>query len=102
MNDLKKQSASYGFNQTQANYTRFYKHIGNDKVVVLIVYVDDIILAGNDETRLTFLKRKLANDFQIKDLGTLKYFLGMKYVGSKSGIVNQRKYILDLLKNRFT
>ena len=45
------------------------------------------------------MKKKLADDFQIKDLGTLKYFLGMETAKSKSGIlVNQRKYILDLLK----
>ena len=88
-----------GFNQNQVNHTMFYKHKGNDKVVVLIVYVDDIILTGNDKTKLTFVKKKLADDFQIKDLGTLKYFLGMEFVRSKSTIfVNQRKYSLDLLK----
>ena len=49
--------------------------------------------------RQTFVKKKLANDFQIKDLGTSKYFLCMQFAKSKSGIlVNQRKYILDLLK----
>ena len=52
-----------------------------------------------DETRVTFVKKKLVDDFQIKDLGTLKYFLGMEFARSKSGIlVNQRNYILDLLK----
>ena len=65
----------------------------------LIVYVDDIILPGNDETRPTFMKKKLADDFQIKNLGTLKYSLGMEFARSKSGIlINQRKYILDMLK----
>ena len=51
--------------------------------MVLIVYVDDIILIGNDETRLTFVKKKLAD----KDLITLKYFLGMLFVRPKSGIL---------------
>ena len=69
----------------------FYKHTENDKVVVLIVYVDDIILTGNDETKLTFVKKKLAADFQIKDLESLKYFLGMEFTRSKSDIlVNQK------------
>lgn len=45
------------------------------------------------------MKNKLADDFQIKDLGTLKYFLGMKFARSKSGILfKQRKNIIDLLK----
>ncbi|KAA0038659.1 uncharacterized protein E5676_scaffold455G005590 [Cucumis melo var. makuwa] len=61
-----------GFNQNQVNHTMFYKHKGNDKVVVLIVYVDDIILIDNDEIVLTFMKKKLADYFQIKDLETSK------------------------------
>ncbi|RVW64704.1 Retrovirus-related Pol polyprotein from transposon RE1 [Vitis vinifera] len=44
------------------------------------------------------LKGKLAEEFEIKDLGALKYFLGMEFARSKEGIfVNQRKYVLDLL-----
>ncbi|XP_024029322.1 uncharacterized protein LOC112093936 [Morus notabilis] len=64
-----------------------------------IVYVDDIILTGNDEIELGILKKRLTEDFQVKDLGRLKYFLGMEFARSKEGIfVNQRKYVLDLLK----
>lgn len=45
------------------------------------------------------LKKGLAKDFEIKDLGALKYFLGMEFARSKEGIfVTQRKYTLDLLK----
>lgn len=41
---------------------------------MLIVPVDDIIFTGNDEDRLTILKRRLTSKFQIKDLVTLKVF----------------------------
>ena len=45
------------------------------------------------------MKRSLATKFEIKDLGSLKYFLGMEVTRSKKGIVvSQRKYILDFLK----
>jgi len=45
------------------------------------------------------LKRNLATEFEIKDLGSLKYFLGMEVARSKKGIsVSQRKYVLDLLQ----
>eukprot|EP00261_Vitis_vinifera_P038360 XP_019079603.1 PREDICTED: uncharacterized protein LOC109123660 [Vitis vinifera] len=68
------------------------------KVVILIVYVDDIVLTGDDCNELEKLKGKLAKEFEIKDLGALKYFLGMEFARSKEGIfVNQRKYVLDLL-----
>ncbi|CAH9095246.1 unnamed protein product [Cuscuta europaea] len=68
------------------------------EIAVLIVYVDDIILTGNYCKEIEDLKKKLAQEFEIKDLGELKYFLGMEIARSKKGIVvSQRKYILDLL-----
>ncbi|KAH9650552.1 protein kinase domain-containing protein [Citrus sinensis] len=89
---------SYGFLQSQGDHTIFYKHSKDGKITILIVYVDDIILTGDDETELAALKKRLAKKFQIKDLGVLKYFLGMEFARSKEGIfVNQRKYVLDLL-----
>ncbi|KAK2405752.1 hypothetical protein QL285_054960 [Trifolium repens] len=45
------------------------------------------------------VKEKLVVDFEIKDLGSMRYFLGMEVARSKDGIiVSQQKYILDLLK----
>lgn len=87
---------SFGYGQSQADHTLFYKHNVNGKIAVLIVYVDDIILTGDDEGELHFLKKKLAEVFEIKELGSLKYFLGIEFARSKEGIfINQRKYILD-------
>ena len=66
---------------------------------MLIVYVDDIILTGNNEEEIRKLKKFLALEFEIKDLGGLKYFLGMEIARSRKGLsVSQRKYTLDLLK----
>ncbi|XP_022158094.1 uncharacterized protein LOC111024663 [Momordica charantia] len=88
----------YGFLQSQADHTIFDKRSENNKTAILIVYIDDIVLTGDDEVELVTLKKRLANEFQIKDLGILKYFLGMEFARSKKGIfVNQRKYILDLI-----
>ncbi|RVW36700.1 Retrovirus-related Pol polyprotein from transposon RE2 [Vitis vinifera] len=53
------------------------------KVAILIVYVDDIVLTGDDCNELEKLKGKLAEEFEIKDLGALKYFLGMEFAKSK-------------------
>ncbi|RVW87752.1 Retrovirus-related Pol polyprotein from transposon RE1 [Vitis vinifera] len=88
----------YGYTQSQANHMIFYKHSNEGKVAILIVYVDDIVLTRDDCNELEKLKGKLAEEFEIKDLGALKYFLGMEFASSKEGIfVNQRKYVLDLL-----
>ena len=89
----------FGYIQSQADHTLFYKHLENNKIAILIVYVDDIILTGDDSVELKNLKEKLAQVFEIKELGPLKYFLGIEFARSKEGIfMNQRKYILDLLK----
>ena len=64
----------------------FFKFSKEGKSAILIVYVDDIILTGDDSMELERLKKVLANDFEIKDLGTLKYFLGMEFARSKKGL----------------
>ena len=53
----------------------------------MIVYVDDIILTGDDIEEMSRLKNALAKEFEIKDLGQLRYFLGMEVARSKKGIV---------------
>ncbi|RVW35856.1 Retrovirus-related Pol polyprotein from transposon RE1 [Vitis vinifera] len=66
-----------GYIQSQVDHTMFYKHSREGKIVVLIVYVDDIILIGDDNPKLERLKKALTREFEIKDLGPLKYFLGL-------------------------
>ncbi|XP_050883738.1 uncharacterized mitochondrial protein AtMg00810-like [Lathyrus oleraceus] len=96
---MKKQ----GYIQGQADHTLFTKFSHDGKVVVLIVYIDDIVLTGDDTVEMARVKEKLAVDFEIKDLGFMRYFLGMEVARSKNGIVvSQEKYILDLLKETGT
>ncbi|XP_058780011.1 uncharacterized mitochondrial protein AtMg00810-like [Vicia villosa] len=74
-----------------------FSHDG--KLAALIVYVDDIVLTGDDTVEMARVKEKLAVDFEIKDLGSMRYFLGIQVARSKNGIVfSQQKCILDLLK----
>jgi len=58
------------------------------KVTTLIVYVDDIVVTGNDDKEIQNLEKSLANKFEIKDLGnlSLKYFLGIDVMRSKHGV----------------
>ncbi|KAL4038634.1 hypothetical protein IC575_002257 [Cucumis melo] len=57
-----------------------------------------LCLTGDDQTEISQLKQRIGDEFEIKDLGNLKYFLGMEVTRSKEGIsVSQRKYTLDLL-----
>lgn len=77
----------------------FTKVEEDGKRTVLIVYVDDIIITGNNDLEIERLKNKMRAAFEVKDLGELKYFLSMEVARSKAGIcISQRKYTLDLLK----
>ena len=63
------------------------------------MYVDNIILTRNDHEEIERFKGVMAREFEIKDLGPLRYFLGMEVAKSRKGtVVSQRKYTLDLLK----
>ena len=89
----------YGYTQCQSGHTLFVKHLANGRFTVLIVYVGDIVLTGNCEEEMVHLKQLLSKSFEIKDLGQLRYFLGMEVARSSQGIsISQRKYALDLLK----
>jgi len=54
--------------------TLFFKH-AISKVPILKVYVDDIVITGDDIAEIADLKKYLAQEFEVKDLGQLKYFL---------------------------
>ncbi|XP_028078310.1 uncharacterized protein LOC114280179 [Camellia sinensis] len=89
----------YGFKQSQADHTLFVKHSSHGKTTAFIVYIDDIVLIGDNVEEISCLKEYLAKEFEIKDLGYLKYFLGIEVARSKDVIfICQRKYVLDLLK----
>src|SRR4030042_386896 len=88
-----------GYKQSQGDHTLFIKHSQGGKLIVLLVYVDDIIVTGDDLTERQLLKEKLSEEFEMKDLGKLKYFLGIEVAYSQQGIfISQRKYVLDLLQ----
>lgn len=65
----------------------------------MLIYVDDLIITGDNVDEILNLKQSLRQRFAIKDLGILKYFLGIEVATShKRLFLNQRKYVLDLLK----
>ncbi|KAL5567178.1 hypothetical protein UlMin_030342 [Ulmus minor] len=72
-------------NINKFDHTMFVKHSLEGKMAIIIVYVDDIILTGDHEEELCKLKNFLAKEFELKDLGNLKYFLGMEIARSKKG-----------------
>nr|GEV21637.1 putative ribonuclease H-like domain-containing protein [Tanacetum cinerariifolium] len=88
---------NYRFNQSNSDHTLFRKWRGN-LIIFLIIYVDEMIIIGDDKEEIAKLRKSLFIKFEMKSLGELKYFLGIKVLRSNQGIfMCQSKYILDLL-----
>ncbi|CAN1181640.1 Retrovirus-related Pol polyprotein from transposon TNT 1-94 [Linum perenne] len=89
----------FGFTQSLLDYSLFTKSSSQGKLVML-VYVDDLIISGDNMDLINEVKRYLGTEFKVRDLGQLKYFLGLEVARSTKGIsVCQRKYCLDILKD---
>ncbi|RVW60738.1 Retrovirus-related Pol polyprotein from transposon TNT 1-94 [Vitis vinifera] len=85
--------------RSTTDHSVFYHHNSSGQSIYLVVYVDDIVITGSDQNGIQKLKQHLFTHFQTKDLGKLKYFLGIEIAQSSSGVVlSQRKYALDILE----
>ncbi|KAK1408324.1 hypothetical protein QVD17_39996 [Tagetes erecta] len=88
---------NFGFFQSKCDHSLFIKSV-DSVVIIALVYVDDIILTGNNLDEINNIKKMLNSQFLIKDLGLLKYFLGIEVIRTDSTLcLSQRKYCMDLL-----
>lgn len=89
---------AYGFNQSVSDYSLF-AYIRDGVSVYVLVYVDDLVITGSSPKAISDFKAYLGSCFHMKDLGILKYFLGIEVARSPEGIyLCQRKYTLDILE----
>ena len=87
-----------GFSQSEVDTCVYYKWEGKSKTIV-IVWVDDIIIATSSESALKRVKDSLSKMFKMKDLGRLSWFLGIEFKYQKGVIeMNQTKYLEKILK----
>ena len=85
--------------KSTVDHSVFYHHTSSRQCIYLIDYVDDIVITDNDQDGIQRLKQHLFSHFQNKDLGKLKYFLGIEIAQSKSGVVvNKKTYALEILE----
>ena len=85
-----------GFLQSQ--YDPLFLFKSSHGITILLVYVDDIIITGEDPNHILQLQQSLHASLHMKDLGPLTYLLGLEVHKIKGGLfVNQHKYTQDLI-----
>jgi hypothetical protein len=67
-----------GYSRCHSDRCVYFKKIENGKFIILLLYVDALLVAGTNMQDINVLKKKLANSFAMKDLGTAKKILGMR------------------------
>ena len=88
---------SIGFINSKSDTSLFLRQ-QHENTIYLLLYVDYIIVTGNDPLEIQIFLKQLADRLSLKDLGSLSYFLGMEVTFTSSGLLlSQRKYIQDLL-----
>lgn len=88
-----------GFERCQCEHTLFVKSEEGGKMLIVSLYVNDLIFTGNDEDMFAKFKASMEMEFDMTDLGKMKYFLGVELVQNSNGIyISQRKYAQVVLE----
>lgn len=98
---LSKALTDCAFRQSQYDHSLYIRKT-DSRVIIILVYVDDILLTGDKLEMIEDTKTALHKAFKIKDLGELKYLLGIEFARSQEGIgivMHQRKYALELISD---
>ena len=94
---LTEKMTTIGFVGSEADHS-LYVHHSDSVLTYILIYVDDIILAGADLPFIHHVISLLKCEFPVKDLGQLNFFLGVEAIREPEGLyLTQRRYILDLL-----
>ena len=97
-NRLSSYLVSYGFFCSTADPSLFVYRVSN-VTMLLLLYVDDIILTGNDQATLHAFIHQIGLEFAIKDMGLLHFFLGIEVHYTSSGLfLTQSKYAREVLQ----
>lgn len=80
-----------GFEKCPYEYTLFIKTDSNHRLLIVILYVDDLIFTGNDKKMFEEFKSSMQKEFDMTDLGRMRYFLGIEVIQNDAGICKMTK-----------
>jgi hypothetical protein len=67
-----------GYSRCHSDHCVYFKRLENGNYIILLLYVDDMLVAESNMQDINVLKKKLSNSFSMKDLGAAKKILGMR------------------------
>ena len=72
-----------GYSRCHSDHCVYFKKLETRSFIILLLYVDDMLVAGSNMQDMNMLKKKLSNSFAMKDLGAANKILGMKITRDK-------------------
>ncbi|WVY89239.1 hypothetical protein V8G54_034753 [Vigna mungo] len=89
---------SKGFERCLMEHNLYVKTNKDNNVLIVCPYVDDLLLTGSSLEELEEFKQQMQTEFDMTDMGELRYFLGMEFSKTSVGLLmHQRKYVKDIL-----
>ncbi|XP_022932931.1 uncharacterized protein LOC111439548 [Cucurbita moschata] len=88
-----------GFTKCPYEYTLYVKTDKGGNIIIICLYVDDLTFTGNNEEMFEFFKKSMTKEFEMTDLGLMRYFLGVEVTQTPAGnLICQKKYAQELLE----
>ncbi|KAH9659037.1 Integrase catalytic domain-containing protein [Citrus sinensis] len=92
---------SLGYNRLSSDHCAYYKRFEDNNFIILLLYVDDMLVAGPNKDRIQELKAQLAREFEMKDLGPANKILGMQIHRDRNNRkiwLSQKNYLKKILR----
>ena len=87
-----------GFEKCEGEPTLYIKE-KDGKMLIVVLYVDDVIFIGNDAYLIENFKTMMKEEFEMTDMGLLRYFLGIEVEKNENKIfISQEKYVKEFLE----
>jgi hypothetical protein len=88
-----------GYSKCTVEHGIYVKGTSHNRLCIVCLYVDDLLITGSSKEEIDKLTKLLSSEFDMTNLGSLKYFLGLEFTKTSCGIlIHQKKYVSDILK----
>ncbi|WVY90763.1 hypothetical protein V8G54_036277 [Vigna mungo] len=88
-----------GFQKCTVEFGIYTKSSRQQGMLLICFYVDDLLITGDSMDEIERLKRRMKEEYEMTDLGSLSYFLGLEWLQTTNGVyLHQKRYINEVLK----